>query len=82
MGVKKSIRKLISLPMQMRLKEVANILQYCGYRLKRIRGSHYHFTRPAKRVITIAVHNKKVNGIYLIFVKDLILEFLNKSHEK
>jgi predicted RNA binding protein YcfA (HicA-like mRNA interferase family) len=66
MGIKKSIRKLLSLPVEMRYAEVNSVLVYLGFRLKNIKGSHFGYKNPVNQVILVIVaHNKLVKRIYL-----------------
>lgn len=82
MGIKKSIRKILSEPSEMRLQEVTGILLFLGYRLERSKGSHFQFTKDNQQVLTIASHHQKVKKIYLRTIKEVIIEMnLKKFYE-
>ena len=42
-----------------------------GYRLDRIRGSHYVFEKPLCRPVTLPVHHGKVNYDYVRQIQKL-----------
>jgi len=65
MSLKKSIRKLLRNPAEMRIDEVSNILIYLGFTLDRIKGSHYTFIREGRPASTLPCHNQKVKRYYL-----------------
>ena len=69
MSVKKSIRKILNEPAEMELREISNILIFLGYKLDRIKGSHYNFKRNDSELIVIPSHNKRVKKIYVKKIK-------------
>jgi len=75
MGIKKNLKKLMSEPTEMKIKEVQNILKTFGFMLDRVHGSHYIFIKPECDNIILPVHNKKVTKHYLIDLKELIQTF-------
>ena len=74
MGVQKNIKRLLQNPREMRFKEVKNILEYFGYNLVRIRGSHHIFEDHSGDRIVFPVHNKRVTNIYLKCIKAVIFK--------
>ena len=66
MGIKKSIQKLLSLPVEMRYDEVNHILVSLGFRLKNISGSHFIYKNELlSKKIVIVNHSNKVKRSYL-----------------
>lgn len=49
----------------MRIEEVSVILNHFGYRLVRIRGSHYMFSKPGCDTITLPVHHERIQKRYV-----------------
>lgn len=49
----------------MRGEEMVNIMQYFGYKLSFIKGSHFHFQKSGKPVIIMPVHQNKVSKYYI-----------------
>ena len=76
MGFKKNLGKLLNEPTEMHINDVCNILVRCGYKLRSIEGSHYHFTHKTWLKITIPSHNKKVTKYYLKNIKKIIMPLL------
>ena len=74
MGIKKTIKKLLTEPVEMRLDEVQSILAYLGYELHRINGSHFQFKKGNIHLITIPVHQLKVTKYYLKLIKSIIIK--------
>ena len=74
MGIKKIIKKLLKEPPEMRLEEVIIMLSFLGYKLDRINGSHYIFTKPETKAIIVPSHHNKVHKIYLKKLKKLFYE--------
>lgn len=72
MGKKKCMRVLFSDPIEMRIQDVIIILAQFGYKLNRIKGSHFQFNN-GKRLLTIPVHHGKVKKYYLREIKSIIL---------
>lgn len=69
MGFKKSLKKLLSQPTEMRLSEVKVVLAGYGYKWIRNHGSHYIFTKKNHGTIIIPVHKKKVAKRYLQIIR-------------
>lgn len=83
MGIEKNIKKLLADPTEMRLSEICNVLEYFGYKLVRIRGSHHHFKKTGRPLIILAVHGKNVTKLYIKQVSHIIKSELNlHTHEK
>jgi len=76
MGVKKSIKKLLRSPSEMRIEEIINILNFLGYKLDRIKGSHYIFAKKEMDDIIIPSHNKKVTKIYLKEIRKILISLI------
>ena len=74
MGIEKSIKKLLSEPTEMRISEIINIMAFAGFKLIRIRGSHYQFKKDNKLLVTIPVHNSKIQKYYLKVIKRIIID--------
>jgi len=72
MGIKKNIKKLINEPTEMSIHEIKNILEFFGYKLDRIKGSHYMFAKENCDTIILPVHNQKNDRTYLKKVKDIV----------
>lgn len=72
MGKRKSIRRLLSGAVDMRIDEVINIMYSLGYELASIRGSHYRFTHPGLSTMIIPAHNGKVKKWYLKGIKSIL----------
>lgn len=72
MGIKKNIKKLLSEPTEMSFIKVASVLNYFGYELVNIDGSHHHFYRKGLGHIVIPIHKNKVKRFYLKKIKDII----------
>jgi predicted RNA binding protein YcfA (HicA-like mRNA interferase family) len=76
MGVKKNIKKLISLPTEMSIAEIKSILAYFGYNLINVKGSHFQFKNDTSTKITIPVHDGFVKKVYLKIIKRNIMPLL------
>lgn len=73
MGIKKIVKKLMSQPTEMRIDEVTILLDFLNYKLDRIHGSHYIFTKPGTKAIILPVHNNKIRKkIYLKKLRELL----------
>lgn len=60
------------------IDEVKYLLLRKGFRLERVRGSHYQFSHPKlKEIITIASHNKRVLSAYIEKIKIAIEKLEN-----
>ena len=77
MGSQKNLRKLFSNSPEMTIYEITNVLNYFGFELLRIKGSHYHFYKFGIGLITIPVHQNKVGKYYLKYLKKIILSLAN-----
>jgi predicted RNA binding protein YcfA (HicA-like mRNA interferase family) len=77
MGSAKLIRKLLGKPVEMRIDEVATILLHFGYKLVKIRGSHFKFEKRNKPFILIPVHGKKVSKVYINDIRKVIINEFN-----
>lgn len=73
MGIKKSIQKLMALPTEMRGDEIIHILEYFGFRLISVRGSHHQFARRNHSKLTIPIHHNRVKKVYLRIIKRTIV---------
>ncbi|MBO4436253.1 MAG: type II toxin-antitoxin system HicA family toxin [Fibrobacter sp.] len=49
----------------MKFNEICKYAEDRGWRLDRIRGSHYIYTKPGKRSVPIQKHSKEIEGAYL-----------------
>ena len=74
MGVQKNIKRLLQNPREMRFKEVKNILEYFGYNLVRITGSHHIFEDNSGDRIVFPVHSRRVTNVYLKSIKSVIFK--------
>jgi len=80
MGIKKSIKKLMRLPTEMRFSEAKMVLEYFGFELMRSKGSHFTFQGEG-RPLTIVCHSGKIKRGYIEKIKQTIEENLKISHE-
>lgn len=78
MGFKKNLKTLKSLPVEMRLAAVVPVLEGFGYTLKRVQGSHFHFSNDHGYIFTIPVHNKVIKRRYL---KKIVHDIIQPHHE-
>ncbi|WP_425623042.1 type II toxin-antitoxin system HicA family toxin [Brevibacillus borstelensis] len=67
-GVEKLIEKMKNRPNGIRFSEIAKVLEYHGYIMVRVVGSHHHFRNKNGDVITIPKHNP----IKAVYVKDVL----------
>jgi predicted RNA binding protein YcfA (HicA-like mRNA interferase family) len=80
MGIKKSIRKLMRLPSEMRFSEAKMVLEYFGFKLLRSKGSHFQFD-VGDHVLTIVAHSGKIKRVYIVKIKNLIEDHLKTFYE-
>ncbi len=74
----KLIAKLLALPKDMSFSDVQKILEWHGYELNRVKGSHHMFTKTDFDPVVIPVHNKSVKIDYLKkIIKAIPLEDAN-----
>lgn len=78
MGSKKSFQKLMNDPPDMRIGEIISLLGHYGFRLARVRGSHYIITSKEKN-FTLPVHKRKVRKPYLRDIKLFLSQYAQKK---
>lgn len=78
MGFKKNLKKLLTLPTEMRLDEVTSVLLRYGWYLERVKGSHFHFVDPHGQIFTLPVHNGVIAKRYL---KKIVSDIILYEHE-
>lgn len=63
----KLIAKLRRRPPEADFGDLQKVLEMFGWELKRVKGSHHHFTKPGADppIITIPVHGSRVKGVYV-----------------
>lgn len=61
----KRLVKLKNNPTTASLREMKTILSGYGYKIVRIKGSHYFFEHETQGIISIPVHNQKVKQCYI-----------------
>lgn len=69
-------------PTDMRIVKVIGILDSVGYVLRGVSGSHYHFKKEGKELITFPVHNGKVERLYLKDLRNIIIHELNHQNNE
>jgi len=79
MGTKKNLRKLWKEPTEMHYNEVKNVLEYFGYELTNIKGSHHKFTLNNFAFIMFPVHTQKVQRVYLKNIKNTLTQLLREK---
>lgn len=62
------------MPSPVRFAIVKKMLEADGWTYKRSKGSHFHFTKPGRRTMVIAVHGGKVKWGYVREVEKAIEE--------
>lgn len=67
-GVEKIIEKMKNRPNGIKFSEIVKVLEYHGYIMVRVRGSHHHFRNKDGDVITIPKHNP----VKAVYVKDVL----------
>ena len=80
MGIKKNLIRLMRLPTSMRIADVVNIMQFMGYNLKRINGSHHYFlSKDLTDALSVPVKNGKVKLVYLKLIKEIYEKFYSQN---
>ncbi len=74
-NINKRIKKLFESPANVSIQELQIVLEYFGYRLSRINGSHFIFTNPNGTNKSIPVHNNKIKKYY---IKDILKTIYGK----
>ena len=64
-SINKRIKKLFDSPANVTIQELQIVLEYFGYRLGRVRGSHFIFTHHCRDTQSIPVHNNKIKKSYI-----------------
>ena len=67
----KLIARLINSPQNTTFSDIRNLLEYEGFYLDRVTGSH-HIFKYAETTFVIPVHNNRVKAIYVRKVLELI----------
>ncbi len=67
----KIIERLTNSPQNATFADIRNLLEYEGFYLDRVTGSH-HIFKYAETTFVIPVHNNKVKAIYVRKVLELI----------
>ena len=74
--IKALLEKMHNQPAGIRFEELQRVLEYCGYQLVRIKGSHAQFRNGAGDVLTI----KKETPVKAVYVK-YVLRRVGKQNE-
>jgi predicted RNA binding protein YcfA (HicA-like mRNA interferase family) len=77
-NAKKRIEKLFS-KKEAHFTEVKTVLNFLGYKLARVRGSHHIFKDKDGNIIILPVHNNFVKRCY---VKEILKKINQSSNEK
>ena len=64
-NIQKCIDKLFNKPNNVTIREFQLVLEYFGYRLSRVKGSHFIFKSNTGEAESIPVHNNKVKKFYI-----------------
>lgn len=64
-NMNKRIKKLFDSPANVSIRELQIVLEYFGYKLDRIKGSHFVFKSPKGVHKSIPVHNNKIKEYYI-----------------
>ena len=70
----KIIARLINSPQNATFSDIRNLLEYEGFYLERVTGSH-HIFKYAETTFVIPVHNNSIKAIYV----RKVLELINRS---
>ena len=74
MKIEKIIQKMLRKPKEMAFSDIVRVLEYEGWKLDRIRGSHHIFMKGVATIV-IVMHHNIVKGIYIKhLIKKLELE--------
>ena len=71
-AILKIIERMLRLPPEMRFEDAVKVLEHFGWTLKKIRGSHFGYSRRGYH-ITVVKHKNKIKKIYI----KKIIEILN-----
>lgn len=64
-NMNKRIQKLFDSPANVTIQELQIVLEYFGYKLDRIRGSHFVFKSKSGDVYPVPVHGNKIQKYYI-----------------
>lgn len=64
-NMNKRIKKLFDSPGNVSIQELQIVLEYFGYKLSRISGSHFIFTHSTKDTQSVPVHSNKIKKFYI-----------------
>lgn len=67
---------LLKTPRAIKLREFQKILKEYDFHLTHVRGSHHKFKNQNGKSITVPVHNKKVEKVYVKKIIKLLLFYL------
>lgn len=74
MNIKKKLDKLTHSPNNVTIHELKAVLEYFGFRLIRINGSHFIFKNQEGISKSVPVHNNKIKPYYIKDILKLIYE--------
>jgi predicted RNA binding protein YcfA (HicA-like mRNA interferase family) len=77
----KLIERLTNSPQNATFADIRNLLEYEGFYLDRVTGSH-HIFKYAETTFVIPVHNNRVKAIYIRKVLELIASADIESDEE
>lgn len=64
-NMNKRIKKLFESPANVSVQELQMVLEYFGYKLDRINGSHFIFKHKNGEIYPVPVHNNKIKKYYI-----------------
>lgn len=67
----KLVEKMLRLPAAMRFEEVVYVLEYFGYHLENVKGSHFIYMKNGK-ILTIVKKVKRVKRGYIREIVDML----------
>lgn len=68
-------QKLTNNPNNVRIGELQSLMEYYGFSLARVRGSHHTFRHDTLPNVVLPVHQGKIKSIYVKRVLELLNSF-------
>ncbi len=81
--LKKLVKKVCSLPTEMRLEDIRNILKSFGWKEGKAKGNHFIFRKGDSYITVPAIKGRSVKRIYIKRIRDkLNLEEWYENNKK
>lgn len=70
LNIRRRIKRLRARKANVRFRELRSLMEAAGWELKNVKGSHYHFFKPGRQVLTIVNHPHELDPLFVERVLD------------